>query len=71
MLRFTHGGLQIEADCSTDGPCVDCGLHFGPLKDARLSGSKRSLCLCLGLGRLDSSTRTAALSAALHSFQRF
>eukprot|EP00969_Alexandrium_andersonii_P065821 2902425-Alexandrium_andersonii.AAC.1 len=29
MFKFTHGGLRIEADCSTDGPWADCGLHFG------------------------------------------
>eukprot|EP00969_Alexandrium_andersonii_P025164 1099876-Alexandrium_andersonii.AAC.1 len=31
VLRCTQGGLRIEADCGTDGPCADCGLHFGPL----------------------------------------
>eukprot|EP00969_Alexandrium_andersonii_P337167 14901987-Alexandrium_andersonii.AAC.1 len=30
-LRFTQGGLRIEAECSTDGPYADSGLHFGPL----------------------------------------
>eukprot|EP00969_Alexandrium_andersonii_P233519 10310045-Alexandrium_andersonii.AAC.1 len=29
-LHVPHGGSRIEADCSTDGPCADCGLHFGP-----------------------------------------
>eukprot|EP00969_Alexandrium_andersonii_P350101 15432523-Alexandrium_andersonii.AAC.1 len=29
ILHFTHGGLQIEADCSTDGPWAYCGLHCG------------------------------------------
>eukprot|EP00969_Alexandrium_andersonii_P241627 10669401-Alexandrium_andersonii.AAC.1 len=28
-LHVTHGGLRIEADCGTDGPWADCGLHFG------------------------------------------
>eukprot|EP00969_Alexandrium_andersonii_P220244 9726878-Alexandrium_andersonii.AAC.1 len=29
ILRFTYGGLRIEADCSRDGPWAVCGLHFG------------------------------------------
>eukprot|EP00969_Alexandrium_andersonii_P034643 1515587-Alexandrium_andersonii.AAC.1 len=29
ILRFREGGLRIEADCSTDAPLADCGLHFG------------------------------------------
>eukprot|EP00969_Alexandrium_andersonii_P252403 11154484-Alexandrium_andersonii.AAC.1 len=28
-LHFTHCGLWIEANCGTDGPSADCGLHFG------------------------------------------
>eukprot|EP00969_Alexandrium_andersonii_P275786 12189230-Alexandrium_andersonii.AAC.1 len=28
ILHVTHGGLRIEADCSTDGPSTDCGPHF-------------------------------------------
>eukprot|EP00969_Alexandrium_andersonii_P091265 4029574-Alexandrium_andersonii.AAC.1 len=31
ILHFTHGGLGIEADCSTDEHWADCGLHFGRL----------------------------------------
>eukprot|EP00969_Alexandrium_andersonii_P003508 151681-Alexandrium_andersonii.AAC.1 len=31
ILSFPKGGLRIEADCTTHGPCADCGLHFGPL----------------------------------------
>eukprot|EP00969_Alexandrium_andersonii_P065891 2904840-Alexandrium_andersonii.AAC.1 len=31
ILHCTHGGVRIEADGSPDGPCVDCGLHFGAL----------------------------------------
>eukprot|EP00969_Alexandrium_andersonii_P115779 5120460-Alexandrium_andersonii.AAC.1 len=31
ILRLTHGGLRMEADCSPDEPLADCGLHFGPL----------------------------------------
>eukprot|EP00969_Alexandrium_andersonii_P353146 15439225-Alexandrium_andersonii.AAC.1 len=31
ILHFIHGGLRIEAHCSTDGPFADCGLHSGPL----------------------------------------
>eukprot|EP00969_Alexandrium_andersonii_P105054 4635422-Alexandrium_andersonii.AAC.1 len=27
ILRCPHGGLRIEADCSTDGHWADCGLH--------------------------------------------
>eukprot|EP00969_Alexandrium_andersonii_P271721 12009749-Alexandrium_andersonii.AAC.1 len=26
ILHFPQGGLQIEADCSTDGHWADCGL---------------------------------------------
>eukprot|EP00969_Alexandrium_andersonii_P196743 8691862-Alexandrium_andersonii.AAC.1 len=29
ILRFTHGGLRIEADWSIDEHWADCGLHFG------------------------------------------
>eukprot|EP00969_Alexandrium_andersonii_P113474 5015378-Alexandrium_andersonii.AAC.1 len=29
MLHFMHGGLQIEADFSTDEHWAGCGLHFG------------------------------------------
>eukprot|EP00969_Alexandrium_andersonii_P323969 14314417-Alexandrium_andersonii.AAC.1 len=31
ILHVTHGGLRIEADCSTGRPSADCGLHFGRL----------------------------------------
>eukprot|EP00969_Alexandrium_andersonii_P175582 7764520-Alexandrium_andersonii.AAC.1 len=30
-LHFPQGGSRIEAGCSTDGPLVDCGLHFEAL----------------------------------------
>eukprot|EP00969_Alexandrium_andersonii_P157097 6944322-Alexandrium_andersonii.AAC.1 len=29
ILHFSHGGLRIEADCSTDGHWADCRLRFG------------------------------------------
>eukprot|EP00969_Alexandrium_andersonii_P037324 1635745-Alexandrium_andersonii.AAC.2 len=29
ILHFALGGLRIKADCSTNAPWADCGLHFG------------------------------------------
>eukprot|EP00969_Alexandrium_andersonii_P167418 7400988-Alexandrium_andersonii.AAC.1 len=42
MLCFTHGGSWIEADCGVDGPCADCGLHFGPPPcDVKMPGARK------------------------------
>eukprot|EP00969_Alexandrium_andersonii_P279945 12375264-Alexandrium_andersonii.AAC.1 len=35
ILRVTHGGLRIGAECSTGEHWADCGLHFGPLAMSR------------------------------------